>query len=133
MNAHKTYRRRPGSHLNVQFTFCVQKVRFLLLGQLIRIFSKSSYSEVFSGKGVLKIYSKFIGEHPSRSVISWVFSSKFALYSQNIFSQEHLWRAVSVFLQLCLQRDALQSNYPLVELTNNLITPTYFQPQNVFS
>ena len=31
---------------------------------------RSSPSEVFLGKGVLKIYSKFTGEHPCRSVIS---------------------------------------------------------------
>ena len=30
----------------------------------------SSPPEVFLGKGVLKICSKFIGEHPCRSVIS---------------------------------------------------------------
>ena len=32
--------------------------------------NRSSYSEVFFGMGVLKICSKFTGEHPSRSVIS---------------------------------------------------------------
>ena len=31
---------------------------------------RSSHPEVFSTKGVLKIYSKFTGEHPYRSVIS---------------------------------------------------------------
>ena len=31
---------------------------------------RSSPSEMFSGKRVLKIYSKFTGEHPYRSVIS---------------------------------------------------------------
>ena len=31
---------------------------------------RSSHSEVFLGKGVLKICSKFTGEHPCRSVIS---------------------------------------------------------------
>ena len=31
---------------------------------------RSSYPEVFLGKGVLKICSKFIGEHPCRSAIS---------------------------------------------------------------
>ena len=47
-------------------------------------------------KGILKIYSKFAGEHPCRSAISikqlywnhtlaWVFSCKFAVYFQNIF------------------------------------------------
>ena len=31
---------------------------------------RSSHPEVFLGKGVLKIYSKFTGEHPCRSAIS---------------------------------------------------------------
>ena len=34
------------------------------------IMCRSSRPEVFLGKGVLKICSKFIGEHPCRSVIS---------------------------------------------------------------
>ena len=52
--------------------------------------------EVFLIKGVLKICSKFTGEHPCRSVISiklhwhhtlaWVFSCKFVAYFQNTFS-----------------------------------------------
>ena len=32
--------------------------------------SRSSPSEVFLGKGGLQLYSKFIGEHPCRNVIS---------------------------------------------------------------
>ena len=32
--------------------------------------SRSIHSEVFLGKGVLKIWSKFTGEHPCRNVIS---------------------------------------------------------------
>ena len=34
------------------------------------IFKGSSHPELFSGKGVLKICSEFIGEHQCRSVIS---------------------------------------------------------------
>ena len=69
---------------------------------------KSSHPEVFLGKGVLKICSKFTREHPCRSAISkaalqlywnrasaWVFYRKFAAYFQNTFPQEHLWRAAS--------------------------------------
>ena len=48
--------------------------------------------EVFLGKGVLKIYSKFAGERPCQGVISiglytsaWVFPCKFAAYFQNAF------------------------------------------------
>ena len=43
--------------------------------------SRSSHPEEFLRKGVLKIGSKFTGEHPCGSVISaWVFSCKFAAY-----------------------------------------------------
>ena len=34
----------------------------------VREYSKSSHLEVFLGKGVLKICSKFTGEHPCQSV-----------------------------------------------------------------
>ena len=58
---------------------------------------RSSRPEVFFRKGVLKICSKFTGEHACRSVISIklfitlqhrssVFSCKFAAYFQNTFS-----------------------------------------------
>ena len=50
--------------------------------------SRSSSSEVFLGKVVLKICSKFTGEHPCRSVISikLLCNFKFTEYFQNIFS-----------------------------------------------
>ena len=64
---------------------------------------RSSPQEVFF---VLKICSKFTGEHPCRSVISIklqsnfeihssarVFSYKFASYFKNTFSKEHFWQA----------------------------------------
>ena len=58
------------------------------------ILYESIRPEVFWRKDVLKICSKFTGEHPSRSVISiklhtltWVFSCKFAAYFQNTFSK----------------------------------------------
>ena len=65
----------------------------------IRANFRSSHQKVFLRKGVLKICSKFIGEHPCRSATSiklqqlyltrtsaWVFSCKFAAYFQNTFS-----------------------------------------------
>ena len=65
--------------------------------------------EVFLGKGVLKIYSIFTGEHPCRSVISmkllcnFIWNQtlacvfwKFIVYFQNTFSKEHTWRAAFV-------------------------------------
>ena len=74
--------------------------------------NRSSPAEVFLQKVVLKICSKFIAEHPCRSVISidyvfakqlywnhtstWVLSCKFAAYFQNTFSKEHLRTAASV-------------------------------------
>ena len=58
---------------------------------------RSSPPEVFLGKGVLRICSKFTGEHPSRSVIwiklqwnhtsVWVFSCEFLAYFQTPFSK----------------------------------------------
>ena len=71
---------------------------------------RSSRPEVFLRKAVLKLRNKFTGEHPCRSVISiklqrnWnhtsarVFSSKYAAYFQNTFSQERLWMAASINL-----------------------------------
>ena len=69
---------------------------------------RSSHSEVFLGRGVLKICSKFTGEHPSRSEISiaaeqlywnhtsaWEFSCKDAAYFENTFSNEKLWVVAS--------------------------------------
>ena len=53
---------------------------------------RSSRPEVFLGKAVLKICSKFTGEDPCQSVIywnytsAWVFSYKFTAYFQNTFS-----------------------------------------------
>ena len=61
---------------------------------------RSSHLEEFLGKGVMKICSKFTGEHPCRSAISIKlqskfieitlrhigFSCKFVAYFQNTFS-----------------------------------------------
>ena len=38
--------------------------------RILNMSVRSSPPEVFLGKGALKIYSKFTGEHPCRSVIS---------------------------------------------------------------
>ena len=86
----------------------VIQLNFKLVSWGILIKFRSSPSEVLLGKGVLKICSKFTGEHPCRSAISiklqqlywnctlaWMFSCKFAAYFQNTFSQQHLWRAAS--------------------------------------
>ena len=51
---------------------------------------RRSLLEVFSGEGVLKVCSKFRGEHPFRSLISLKLLCKFTAYFQNI-----LWRATS--------------------------------------
>ena len=70
---------------------------------------RSSHSEVFLGKGVLKICSKFRGEHRCQSVISIKLQSNFIEITlhhgcspvnflanfQNTFSYEHLWVAAS--------------------------------------
>ena len=63
------------------------------------LLTRSSLPEVFLGKGVLKICSKFKGQHPCRSVIStkllcnlsaWVFSCKSAAYFQFVIF--NLWK-----------------------------------------
>ena len=57
----------------------------------------SSPPEMFLSKGILKICSKFTGEHPWWSVIywdctlAWVFFCKFAAYFQNIFPKNTSW------------------------------------------
>ena len=48
---------------------CVMALYLLLTGYLLT-FKRSSRPEVFLGKGVPKICSKFIGEHPCQSAIS---------------------------------------------------------------
>ena len=48
---------------------------------------------------MLKIFSKFTGEHPCQCVISiklLCISCKFAEYFQNTFTYKHLWRAAFV-------------------------------------
>ena len=76
-------------------------VKFESSSNLEDIFSgalrlRSSRPEVFVREDVLKIYSRFTGEHPCRSAISILFywnrisasviSCKFAVYFQKIFS-----------------------------------------------
>ena len=54
--------------------------------------SRNSHPEVFLGKDVLKICSKFTREHPCRSVISIKLLShicKFAAYFQNTFTKNN--------------------------------------------
>ena len=93
----------------------------------IFVIARSSHSEVFIRKSVLKICSKFIGGHPCRSVISikllkqlywnrtstWVFSCKFAAYFQNTFSYEYLWVATSEANDMCKTKlhDAIRNYY----------------------
>ena len=67
------------------------KLKYILLQFIIspvwnkKTLYKSSHSEVFLIKSVLKICSKFN-----------MFPCKFAVYFQNTFSIEHLWVAASV-------------------------------------
>ena len=46
---------------------------------------RSSPTEVFLGKGVLKICGKFTGVDKQNHISAWVFSSKFAACLQNTF------------------------------------------------
>ena len=70
---------------------------FVSAGVLFQgFFFRSNHPEVFLVKGVLKICSKFTGEHPCRSAISikllcnctlvWLFFRKFPPYFRNTFS-----------------------------------------------
>ena len=73
---------------------CYMKIRYYWRDLVPRQSSNSKFWE--AGKVVLKIYSKFTGKHPCRSVISvklqqlywnhtpaWVLSCRFAVYFQN--------------------------------------------------
>ena len=68
--------------------------------------SRSSPSEVFLRKRVLKVYSKFTVENPCpihtyalqlywNHTSTWVLSCKFTVYFQKTFLYEHLWRGTS--------------------------------------
>ena len=76
------------------------------------ILFRSSHPEMFIRKGVIKIYSKFTGEHSCRSVISqlywnhtsvWVFSCKFAAYFQNTFTKNTSEWLLLSFVSKCLK------------------------------
>ena len=47
---------------------------------------RDSPPEMFSGKGVLKIYSKFTGEHPCRSVVSTKLQSNASVFGVTLKS-----------------------------------------------
>ena len=91
--------------LNLISVINLHSVRILLYtskawGFALIAFTRSNHAEMLLGKGVLKICSKYTGEHSCRSAISinfakqlywnhtsaWVFSSKFAAYFQKTFS-----------------------------------------------
>ena len=86
---------------------------------------------MFFGKGVLKIYGKFTGEHPCLSVNSikllwnhtlrWVFSCKFAAYFQNAFLEEHLWRVPFVLKTYEKLINPLQPSRAIHSETSHLI------------
>ena len=85
-------------------------------------------------KSVLKICSKFTGEHLCRRVIlikmqsnssAWVLCCKFAAYFQNTFSYEHLWVAASGYTVLnfcqfhCVKSVQIQSLFWSVRIQEN--------------
>ena len=66
--------------------FMIATIWTLRTPRLIFHNSRSSHPEVFLEKGVLKICSKFTGEHSCRiwnHTSAWVFSCKFAAFFQN--------------------------------------------------
>ena len=70
---------------------------------------RSSHPEVFLGKGVLKICSKFTGEHPCRSVISIKLQSK-ATAKQSNFIEITLWHRCSPVNLLHIFRTPITKN-----------------------
>ena len=54
----------------VKYFLLIKSRNLKVLPQYFVALAKSSHSEVFLEKGVLKICSKFTGEHPYRSAIS---------------------------------------------------------------
>ena len=56
----------------MEYTFLINVVTENML-----LFSRSSRPEVFLGEGVLKLCSKFTGEHPNLSLISIKLQSNF--------------------------------------------------------
>ena len=83
----------PHGFIDDRYEIQKQSCEGLLESNFLRITCGSSHLEVFLGKVVLKICSKFTGEHQCRRVISMklqsilacVFSCKFAAYFQNTF------------------------------------------------
>ena len=75
------------SVLNMSLVYALHFYQIKDLNKL-KTYNKSNRPEVFLGKGVLKIYSKFTGEHSCQSAISINLQSncKFAAYFQNTFS-----------------------------------------------
>ena len=97
------------TYINSSNWKCIRKIE---LDTVLR----NSHSEVFFRKGVLKISSKFTGEHPWRSA-----------YFQNASSTEHLWMAASVFwYALCQIPDFLTLRVLSYGLTDMLCTSNSF-------
>ena len=124
---------------------CFKKIQWKLS------YYRSSRSEVFCWKDVLKICSKLTEEHPCRSAISIKLLSNFIEIAlrhgcspvnllhifQNTFSQEHLWAATSaarcmevlLFIESPEKRlqDVYSSSKDIISLQKsdkiNLLTP----------
>ena len=93
---------------------------------------RSSYPQVFLGKSVLKICSKFTREHPCQSAISikllcnfinitsaWMFSCKFAAYFPNTFFKEHLRMAASIFWTTTKRKPELYDKWNILWFISN--------------
>ena len=68
---------------------------------------RSSHPEVFLGKGVLKICSKFTGDHPCRSAISIKFHGKSEKMNKKSFCLTTSKKVIKKVVQSSLQRDKL--------------------------
>ena len=56
--------------IHISHVHIFQNVKVVLMWNLPTSYFRSSHPDVFLGKGVLKLCSKFTGEHPCRSAIS---------------------------------------------------------------
>ena len=90
---------------------------------------------VFLGKGVLKIWSKFTRQNTCQQLYwnytsEWVFSCKFASYFQNIFLWEHLriadseskrCKRLTFYISLMKQENWTQSEYSFLPYFDYLV------------
>ena len=105
---------------------CILELEYQCINYIMIISKKkkndrSSHPEVFLGKGVLKIWSKFTGEHPCRSVIS--------VKLQSNFIEITLWHGCSPINLLHILRTPFPRNtsgWPLIKSCWKVVDAYHF-------